>query len=483
MSAKASNSAAFSFKITVRIPNRPGNFVRVAKAIASTGADLDIVEMLSDTGPHKTRRVTVFCNSIEHEKETVAAVRELEEVIVDEVVDLTFLRHAGGKMELASTCPLENRHDLSIAYTPGVARPCRVIADDPEQAWNLTIKGNTVAVVSDGTAVLGLGDIGPAAAMPVMEGKCQLFKRFAGVNAFPICVDTKEPEEIIRLVKQLAPTFGGINLEDISAPRCFEIEERLKAELDIPVFHDDQHGTAVVVLAALYNALKITKRKIGEIRAVVCGLGAAGTACAKILFNAGLKNIVGVDRCGAITKDFAQDANPAFRWFAQNTNPHSISGTLKEVLKGADMFLGVSAPGLLSEEDIKSMAPGAIVFAMANPTPEIMPEIARPHVAVMATGRSDYPNQINNVLAFPGIFKGALAARARAISEEMKLAAAGAIAGLVSPEQLNADFIIPSPLDPRVAEAVAEAVRECAIRQGLGSAAPKPAPTFEQLTR
>ena len=483
MTARPNNTAAFSFKITVRIPNRPGNFVRVAKAIAGAGADLDIVEMLSDTGPYKTRRVTVFCSSLEHEKETVAAIRALDEAIVDEVTERIFVSHAGGKMGITGKIPLETRHDLAIAYTPGVARPCRVIADDPEQAWNLTIKGNTVAVVSDGTAVLGLGDIGPAAGMPVMEGKCLLFKRFADVDAFPICVDSKDPDDIVKFVKMLAPSVGGVNLEDISAPRCFEIEERLKKECSIPVFHDDQHGTAVVVLAAVLNGLRVTGKKIHEIKAVVCGLGAAGTACSKILVNAGLKNLIGVDRAGAITHDYANHENPAFRWFAQSTNPENVSGSLADVIKEADMFLGVSAPGVLTEDHVKTMNKGAMVFAMANPTPEIMPEVAKPHVAIMATGRSDYPNQINNVLAFPGIFRGALDARAKQITEGMKLAAAQAIAGMVTSDELSADYIIPSPLNPAVAAAVAKAVREQAIKEGVGTATPKPMPTFDELTR
>jgi malate dehydrogenase (oxaloacetate-decarboxylating) len=349
-----------------------------------------------------------------------------------------------------------------MAYTPGVARVCEAIHKDPEKAFTLTIKKNTVAVVTDGTAVLGLGDIGPAAALPVMEGKAMLFKEFAGVDAFPICLNTKDPDEIVRTVKAIATTFGGINLEDISAPRCFEIEERLKEELDIPVFHDDQHGTAVVVLAALINALKIVGKQMSEIKVVVNGVGAAGVACTKIIMAAGVTNIVGCDQSGALYRGRAENMNRVKEWYAAHTNPNGEQGTLHDVIKGADVFFGLSVPGVLSAEDVQQMAERPIVFAMANPTPEIMPEDAAPYVAVMATGRSDYPNQINNVLCFPGIFRGALACRARSINEEMKLAAAHAIAGIISENELHPEYIVPSVFDKRVAEAVAHAVEEAA---------------------
>ena len=480
MPNRPSNSAAYGMKINLHIPNIPGSFMRIAKAVAETNATIDIVEMLSDNGPFKKRCVHVNCNSIEHEKEVVQVIAELEGVQIEEVIDKTIDYHINGKMEIKGFSPLANKSDLSIAYTPGVARPCKVIAADKEQAYNLTCKGNTVAIVTDGTAVLGLGDIGPEAALPVMEGKCLLFKEFAGVDAVPICVDTKDPDEIVKLVKFLAPTYGGINLEDISAPRCFEIENRLKQELDIPVFHDDQHGTAIVTLAALYNALKVTNKKITDIKAVVCGLGSAGTACAKMFYNAGLSNLIGVDKFGAINSKTDCGDNPAFKWFQENTNPNDEAGTLEDVLKGADLFLGVSAPGILSLDAVKSMNENAIIFAMANPVPEIMPEIASEFVGVMATGRSDYPNQINNVLAFPGLFRGALDCRATAITEGMKLAAAQAIADIVG-ENLATNYIIPSPLDPAVAEKVAQAVKTQAINEGIGQIHPTPAPTFNTL--
>jgi malate dehydrogenase (oxaloacetate-decarboxylating) len=354
-----------------------------------------------------------------------------------------------------------------MAYTPGVARVCEAIQKDPEKVFNLTIKKNTVAVISDGTAVLGLGDIGAAAAMPVMEGKCQLFKEFAGVDAFPICLNTKDSHEIVQTIKRISVAFGGINLEDISAPRCFEIEERLKEELDIPVFHDDQHGTAVVVLAALINALKITGKKIEDIKLVVNGIGAAGVACSKIVMAAGVRNIIGCDTTGAIYHGRKEHMNWVKDWYARKTNPDHEKGTVHDVIKGADVFFGLSAPGVITQEDLRNMATDPIVFAMANPTPEIMPEDAVGLVAVMATGRSDYPNQINNVLCFPGIFRGALNCRASRINEAMKLAAANAIAEIIGPEELHPDYIIPSVFDRRVAEAVAERVEQAAHHSGV----------------
>jgi malate dehydrogenase (oxaloacetate-decarboxylating) len=362
---------------------------------------------------------------------------------------------------------LKTRADLSMAYTPGVARVCQAIHDDPEKAFTLTIKKNMVAVVTDGTAVLGLGDIGPAAAMPVMEGKAMLFKEFAGVDAFPICLSTKDPDEIVRTIKAISTAFGGINLEDISAPRCFEIEDRLKEELDIPVFHDDQHGTAVVVLAALINALKIVKKEMKDIKVVVNGVGAAGVACSKIIMAAGVRNIVGCDRQGALYRGRREHMNWVKDWYAQNTNPHEERGSVHDVIKNADVFLGLSEPGVISEADLEQMAEKPIVFAMANPTPEIMPEEAAAHVAVMATGRSDYPNQINNVLCFPGIFRGALACRASRINEEMKLAAAHAIAEIITEGELHPEYIVPSVFDKRVAEAVSRAVEEAAYQSGV----------------
>ncbi|MCF7848410.1 MAG: NADP-dependent malic enzyme [Kiritimatiellales bacterium] len=409
----------------------------------------------------------VETNGSDQQQEVIAAIREVEGVELLGADELTFKYHIGGKLETKCKLSLEKEENLAIAYTPGVARVCMAINGNKALAQNLTIKRNTVAVVSDGTAVLGLGDIGPEAAMPVMEGKCQLFKDFGDVDAFPICVDTKDPEEIIKLVKLLAPTFGGINLEDISAPRCFEIEERLKAETDIPIFHDDQHGTAVVTLAALYNSLKIVGKKMEDLKIVVSGIGAAGVACSKIMMEAGVRNIVGFDSTGAVYKGRTEKMNYMKDWFAENTNPNLEKGSMEESLMGADVFLGVSAPGILSQEAVKNMARDPIIFAMSNPIPEIMPELAKPHARIMATGRSDYPNQINNVLCFPGIFKGALRCNASGINEEMKIAAARAIADLIPADQLCEDYIIPSVFDKGVGEAVAAEVERVARETGL----------------
>lgn len=364
-----------------------------------------------------------------------------------------------GKLETISKTPVKTREDLSIAYTPGVAAPCRIIAENKEEAYTYTMKANTVAVVSDGSAVLGLGNIGPYAAMPVMEGKCVLFKEFGNVNAVPICLDTQDTEEIIKTVKNIAPGFGGINLEDISAPRCFEIEERLKEMLDIPVFHDDQHGTAIVVLAGIINALKVTGKEKENCRVVVNGAGSAGVAITKLLLTYGFKNVIMCDRTGIIGKDYP-DLNWMQKKMTEVTNLSNESGTLADALKGADIFVGVSAPNIVTQEMVASMNKDAILFAMANPTPEIMPDLAKAAGAkVVGTGRSDFPNQVNNVVAFPGIFKGALEGHASQITEEMKLAAAKAIAGLVSDEELNEDFIMPEAFDPRVAEVVSQAVK------------------------
>jgi malate dehydrogenase (oxaloacetate-decarboxylating) len=388
-------------------------------------------------------------------------------VEVIHVSDRTFLLHLGGKIKMENKAQLKTRADLSMAYTPGVARVCMAIHDDPEKAYTLTVKKNTVAVVSDGTAVLGLGDIGPKAAMPVMEGKAMLFKEFADIDAWPICLDTKDPDEIVRAVKALAPGFGGINLEDISAPRCFEIEDRLNRDLDIPVFHDDQHGTAIVVLAALINALKIVNKMPKELKVVVNGVGAAGVACTKILLRAGVGNIIGCDREGAIYRGRTANMNYMKNWYAENTNPENEQGTVHDCLRDADVFLGLSAPGAIDVADLRRMARDPIVFALANPTPEIMPEDAGSHARVMATGRSDYPNQINNVLAFPGIFRGALDCRAREINEEMKLAAAVAIAGIITPDELHPDYIVPSVFNREVGRKVAEAVIKAAFETSV----------------
>jgi malate dehydrogenase (oxaloacetate-decarboxylating) len=462
-----SPSDSYSLTLRVKLSSRAGTLGEVTTAIGTAGGDIGAIDIVSVGRDHIIRDITVNTVSSEHEDKIVAAVDAIEGIEVLHVSDRTFLMHIGGKIEVVSKMPLKTRADLSMAYTPGVARVCEAIHADPEKAFTLTIKKNTVAVVTDGTAVLGLGDIGPAAALPVMEGKAMLFKEFAGVNAFPICLDTKDPDEIVRAVKAIAPGFGGINLEDISAPRCFEIEDRLKAELDIPVFHDDQHGTAVVVLAALINALKIVGKEMSEIKVVVNGVGAAGVACTKIVMAAGVRSVIGCDQKGAIYRGRVEHMNNVKEWYADNTNSNEEKGTLHDVIKGADVFLGLSVPGVLSVEDVESMAARPIVFAMANPTPEIMPEDAAPYVAVMATGRSDYPNQINNVLCFPGIFRGALACRARAINEEMKLAAATAIASLIGENELHPEYIVPSVFDKRIAEAVANAVEEAAYQTGV----------------
>jgi malate dehydrogenase (oxaloacetate-decarboxylating) len=463
---KIKPTPSYSILVRLQIPREPGMIGRISQAIGEAGGIIDTLEVISRKEKVSIREIVIEASSSDHQREIVHALEQVDNVYLLKVEDLTLKYHLGGKLETGCRLSLAKREVLAIAYTPGVARACQAIADNRALANNLTIKRNTVAVVSDGSAVLGLGDIGPEAAMPVMEGKCQLFKEFGGVDAFPICLDTKDPEEIIRTVKLLAPTFGGINLEDISSPRCFEIENRLKDELDIPVFHDDQHGTAVVLLAALFNALKIVGKKIEDLKIVICGIGAAGTACANILMEAGAKTIIGYDVNGAIYQGRPGD-NEHLRAFAEKTNPQLEKGPLREGIKGADLFIGLSAPGLLKSCDVESMAKDPIVFAMANPVPEIMPEEARPHVRIMATGRSDYPNQINNVLCFPGIFKGALRCNASTISEEMKIAAAHAIAGLIPGNELNEQNIIPSVFNESVAESVAQEVERVAQASGL----------------
>jgi malate dehydrogenase (oxaloacetate-decarboxylating) len=414
----------------------------------------------------KIRDVTVLAGDAEHMERIADAVHEVDGVEVINDSDRTFLLHLGGKIEIALKSPLKTRDDLSMAYTPGVARVSSAIAADPAKVWNLTIKQNMVAVVSDGTAVLGLGDIGPEGALPVMEGKAMLFKEFGGVDAFPICLATKDPDEIVATVKAIAPVFGGINLEDISAPRCFEIEDRLREELDIPVFHDDQHGTAVVVLAALHNGLEVVGKRLQDLRVVVTGVGAAGVAVTKMLLAAGVTDVVGCDREGVVHTG-RLGLTPVKAAFAELTNPRGLQGTPDAALADADVFIGLSQPGAVSVDGIRSMADAAIVFTMANPTPEVLPEEIEGLAAVIGTGRSDYPNQINNVLAFPGIFRGALDVRARAITEEMKLAAAEAIASVVKPDELEADYVIPSVFNRDVAPAVAEAVAFAAEESGV----------------
>jgi malate dehydrogenase (oxaloacetate-decarboxylating) len=454
--------------LTVRTayPNEVGMLGRIASAIGTAGGDIGAVDIVQSTRETMVRDITFSALDIEHAHKITEEIKKVGHVSLRSISDPVFLLHLGGKIEVNSRVPLNTRGDLSAAYTPGVARVCQAIHHEPVAVWSLTVKGDCVAVVTDGTAVLGLGNIGPAAALPVMEGKAILFKEFGGVNAWPICLDTTDTEEIIRTVKAIAPVFGGINLEDISAPRCFEIEARLKEELDIPVFHDDQHGTAVVVLAGLLNALKIVGKRMEDLKIVFLGVGAAGVACSKILMSKGAKNIIGVDRAGTLYKGRTEHMNSEKLWYAENTNPDQIKGDLGDAIKGADVFIGLSGPGMLEVKHLKAMAKDPIVFAMANPDPEIMPEAAEPYVRVMATGRSDYPNQINNVLCFPGFFRGLLDAHATTVNEEMKIAAAEAIAGQVSERELHEEYIIPSVFNRHVARAVARAVSEEAYRTG-----------------
>ncbi|PYI55872.1 NAD-dependent malic enzyme [Paenibacillus flagellatus] len=447
-------------------------FSDIVAAIADEGGDLVAIDVIQTKQQMSIRDLTVNVADTLHTGKIVEKMKQLEGVVLVNVSDRTFLLHLGGKIETKLKVPIQNRDDLSRVYTPDVARVCMAIHEEPRKAYTLTIKRNTVAVISDGSAVLGLGNIGPNAAMPVMEGKAMLFKQLADVDAFPICLDTQDTEEIIRTIKNIAPAFGGINLEDISSPRCFEIEERLKQELDIPVFHDDQHGTAVVLYAGLISALKLVGKSIDSVKVVVCGIGAAGVACSKILLAAGVKELIGVDRVGALVAGQAYD-NPIWSWYAENTNPNRVSGSLRDVLAGADVFIGLSRGGLLNRDDVKSMAADPIVFAMANPTPEVNPEEIEDIAAVVATGRSDFPNQINNVLCFPGMFRGALDCRAKTINEEMKLAAAEAIASVISDDERNKLYIIPSVFNQDVAKLIRDNVIKAAIRTGVARRIPR----------
>ncbi|MDR5584818.1 NAD-dependent malic enzyme [Paenibacillus larvae] len=441
-------------------------FAQIAAAIGDAGGDIVAIDVNRITKTKTTRDITVNVTDQLQTDAIIKALSKLNGVKVVNVSDQTFLLHLGGKIETTPKIPIKNRDDLSRVYTPGVAQVCMAIHNDPTKAHSLTIKRNTVAVISDGTAVLGLGNIGAEAAMPVMEGKAMLFKQMAGVDAFPICLNTQDTEEIISICKAIAPAFGGINLEDISSPRCFEIECRLIEELDIPVFHDDQHGTAVVLLAGLLNACRVTGKKLEDCKVVVCGIGAAGIACTKILLAAGVKNVIGIDRQGALVRG-EEYPYEAWSWYAEHTNAHEEKGPLSRVIENADIFIGLSGPGVLKVEDVKKMAKDPIVFAMANPTPEISPDDAEPYVRVMATGRSDYPNQINNVLCFPGIFRGVLDCRASRINEQMKLAAARAIASVVSDDELNEFYIIPSVFNRNVVKKVKEAVIAAAYETGV----------------
>jgi malate dehydrogenase (oxaloacetate-decarboxylating) len=456
----------FTVIMRVEMPNEAGSFGVLASAIGDAGGIIGAVDMGSVSRTAVVRDVTITVPSESIAEAVRRAVEKIEGVKVVFVSDSTFLAHIGGKIQMEPKVPVKTRQDLSMVYTPGVARVSMAIAADPRKAFQLSIKRNTVGVVTDGTAVLGLGDIGPLGALPVMEGKAMLFKQFAAIDAFPICLDTKDVDEIVDTVAHIAPVFGGINLEDISAPRCFEIERRLIEALDIPVMHDDQHGTAVVILAALINAAQVVGKPMEDLTIVVAGSGAAGTATIKMLLKVGVRDIVPVDRAGAINRSERYE-NSHWRWLAENTNRENRRGSLSEVLRGTDVFIGVSAPGVLQPEAIATMARDPIVFAMANPTPEIMPEIAAPYVAVMATGRSNFPNQVNNLLAFPGIFRGALDSRARRITEKMLIAAAKAIASIVGDDERNPEYIIPSVFDARVVDAVAKAVAQAATEDGV----------------
>jgi malate dehydrogenase (oxaloacetate-decarboxylating) len=472
----ATPSAQYSLTLRVEIDHLPGMLGKVASAIGAAGGTIGAVDLVQVDAGHTIRDITVETGDASDWPRLTDAVDAVPGARVLDATDRTFTLHTGGKIELQNKSPLKTRDDLSMAYTPGVARVCQAIHADPDKAFQYTIKRNTVAVVSDGTAVLGLGDIGPRAAMPVMEGKAMLFKEFAGVDAFPICLDTKDTEEIIATVKAIAPAFGGINLEDISAPRCFEIESRLRDELDIPVFHDDQHGTAVVVLAALLNALSLTGQRIGDIRVVIVGLGAAGIATADILLEAGVRNIIGCDSRGAVhveRPDYVDGSMSSVkRRLAERTNEERRDGAPADVLEGSDLLIGLSGARVVPASALARMNADPIEFAMANPTPEVAPEEALPYVRILATGRSDYPNQINNVLCFPGIFRGALDVRAKEITERMKTAAARAIADIVPGDQLREDYIIPSVFNREVATAVASAVAEEARESGMAEAGP-----------
>ncbi|MEX0992456.1 MAG: NAD-dependent malic enzyme [Solirubrobacterales bacterium] len=465
-------SASYSLTLRVRLENEPATLGEVTSAIGRAGGSVGAIDIVKASGGQLVRDIAVDARDQDHWNDILAAVEGVEGANLIDWTDRTFRLHFGGKIEQLNKAPLKTRDDLSMAYTPGVARVCSAIQDDRELTFKYTIKRNYVAVVSDGSAVLGLGDIGPEAALPVMEGKAMLLKEFGGVDAFPICLDTKDPDEIVAAVRAIAPAFGGVNLEDISSPRCFEIEDRLKDELDIPVFHDDQHGTAVVVMAALFNALKITGKRLRDLRVAMVGLGAAGIAVTRMLLQVGVSEIIGCDTRGIIYvgRDDWEDMHPLKRWYAENTNSEKRTGKPADALEGADLFIGVSGPGVIAAPDLSRMNSDAMVFAMANPLPEVMPEEAAKYVRIIATGRSDYPNQINNVLCFPGIFRGALDARATKITEEMKLAAAHSIAEVISDDDLSEDYVVPSVFDRRVVEAVASAVAEEAERAGIARA-------------
>ena len=460
-------SPGYSIILRLEILSKPGMLGKVTSAIGRTGGDIGAVDIVGFKKGITIREIIISAADILMGQKVVEEVKRIKGVAVLHVTDRTFMVHQGGKIEIKNKIPLNTREDLSMAYTPGVARICMAIHENRDRVYDLTIKKNTIAIVTDGTAVLGLGDIGPEAALPVMEGKAMLFKEFGGVDAFPICLKTKDPKQIVSVVKSLSPGFGGVNLEDISAPRCFEIERRLRNALDIPVFHDDQHGTAVVILAGLINALKVVDKKMENIRVVVSGLGAAGIASIRLLFTSGVKQIIGCDRSGILYKGRKENMNPIKALIAEHTNLEKIRGPISKALKGADLFIGLSQPRVLRINDIKKMAKNPIVFAMANPDPEIMPEEVGRSARIIATGRSDYPNQVNNVLCFPGLFRGVLDCRAREINDAMLFAAANAIAYMVTDEELSEDYIIPGVLNKKVPERVATYVKEAAIQTGV----------------
>ena len=462
-----STGVANSVTVRAEYPNEKGMLVKILGIISDNGGDMAAIDVVSIGKNSMTRDLTINTTGNEHSQKILDSITKITAVKIINVSDQTFLLHLRGKIEMKSRFPIATRDDLSRAYTPGVGRISQRIHDDPESVWALTSKSRTVAIITDGTAVLGLGDIGPEAALPVMEGKAMLLKEFGGVDAWPICLDTKDPDKIIEIVKGISPGFGGIILEDISAPRCFYIERILKEELDIPVFHDDQHGTAIVVLAALINSLKIIRKKPNNIKVVILGVGAAGTACAQILLEYGISEIVGFDRKGALSRRRDYGINKSKKWFSENTNPDNYHGSLKKGLDKVDFILGVAGPDLLSSSDLLKMSDDGIVFALSNPTPEISPEEITKNIRIMATGRSDYPNQVNNSLVFPGLFRGVLDVRASDINNEMKLAAAEAIAGAIPDDHLSEDFIVPSVFDQNVVRRVSKRVSQAAYQTGV----------------
>ncbi len=460
-------AVAYSITVRAEYPNRPGMLGRIASAVGKMGGDIGAIDIVDSSRQRIVRDITINARDVAHGQEIAERLRTLRGLRVLSVSDPTFLMHLGGKIEVQPKVSIKTRSDLTLLYELGSARVSQAIYEDPQAAWRFTTKANSVAVVTDGSAVLGLGNIGPAAAMPVMEGKAMIFREMGGVNAWPICLTTQDPDEIVETVKLIAPGFGGINLEDIAAPRCFYVEERLQKELDIPVMHDDQHCTAVVVLAGLQNAIRVVEKRVEDLKVVICGAGAAGTATGRLLAAAGVRNIIGYDKEGVLHRGLDCKGHAGKQWFCENTNPDGLQGDLPSALKGADVFIGLSGPNVIAPENLAVMNKDAVVFVLANPDPEVSPEEAAAHVRIVATGRSDYPNQINNAICFPGFFRGLLEARAREVNTEMKLAAAWAIANAVPFSQLNEEYIIPSVFDPNLARAIAKEVAAAAYRTGV----------------